>query len=482
MNQDPGDARPAQNAGSESVTPEADAPTAPVTEADAARSGHVPDDVADSRAAKGTSRRRLLGALGTGGAGLIVGAAATGVALAPRQESGAGAAPEPAQGSAPAGVVSMFGPHQAGIVTPAQDRMHMAAFDLIKPNLKDLESLLRDWSSAIGYMTQGLPIGGSQGAGGADLLSAPMDTGEAVGLTAANLTVTIGFGRSLFVDSKGKDRLGLGSKLPQALIDLPHFAGDMLEKARSGGDIVVQACADDPQVAVHAVRNLSRIAFGRASVRWSQIGFGRTSATSRAQATPRNLFGFKDGTANLKAEDPELLEDHVWSTGLTGEQAWLNNGSFLVARRIRMFIETWDRQALGEQERSIGRTKSVGAPLSGGEEFTEPDFAKQAEGGMAIEKDSHVALAHPQQNNGVQMLRRGYNYADGSDGLGRLDAGLFFIAYVKDPRTHYVPMQKRISARDIMQEYVRHTASGLFAVPPGLNGAGGYLGQSLLES
>lgn len=438
-------------------------------------------DDAAMPARPGTSRRGLLGALGAGGVGLVVGAVA---GVAGTRTMATTAAPTEGESATASsnGLVSMFGAHQAGIVTPAQDRMHTAAFDLTNPSLKDLSSLLKDWSSAIGYLTQGLPIGGSQGAGGNDLLSPPQDTGEAVGLSGAHLTVTVGFGRSLFVDAKGKDRFGLGPKLPEALIELPHFAGDMLEKARSGGDLVVQACADDPQVAVHAIRNLSRIAFGRASVRWSQIGFGRTSATSKAQATPRNLFGFKDGTANLKAEDPALLDEHVWVKGLTGDQAWLNNGSFLVARRIRMLIETWDRQSLGEQERSIGRTKSVGAPLSGGEEFSEPDFAKKTEGELVIARDSHVALAHPEQNDGVQMLRRGYNYADGSDGLGRLDAGLFFIAYVKDPRTHYVPMQARISAKDIMQEYVRHTGSGLFAVPPGLNGAGGYLGQTLLES
>jgi deferrochelatase/peroxidase EfeB len=232
---------------------------------------------------------------------------------------------------------------------------------------------------------------------------------------------------------------------------------------------------------VHAVRNLSRIAFGRASIRWSQIGFGRTASTSVKQATPRNLFGFKDGTANLKVEKPKLLDEHVWVSGLKGNQAWLNGGTFMVARRIRMYIEVWDSQQLGEQELVVGRSKSIGAPLSGGEEFTDPDFSKKADGKLAIARDSHVALAHPSRNKGAQMLRRGYNYADGSDGLGRLDAGLFFIAFVVDPRTHYVPIQSRISKNDQMQEYLRHTGSGLYAVPRGLNGAGGYLGQELFE-
>jgi deferrochelatase/peroxidase EfeB len=441
----------------------------------------MPDDASSATGSSSPSRRGVLGAFGAGGAGLVLGGAA-GALWSPRNRADA-AKPSAASGTANGALdsVSMFGEHQAGIATTAQDRMHTAAFDLTTKDVKDVIQLLKDWSSAIGYMSQGLPVGGTSGTGGGDLVSVPQDTGEAAGLTAAHLTVTIGFGRSVFVDAHGKDRFGLKDKLPEGLIELPHFSGDMLEKNRSGGDLVVQACADDPQVAVHAVRNLSRIAFGTASIRWSQIGFGRTASTSVKQATPRNLFGFKDGTANLKVEKPKLLDEHVWVSGLKGNQAWLNGGTFMVARRIRMYIEVWDSQQLGEQELVVGRSKSIGAPLSGGEEFTDPDFSKKADGKLAIARDSHVALAHPSRNKGAQMLRRGYNYADGSDGLGRLDAGLFFIAFVVDPRTHYVPIQSRISKNDQMQEYLRHTGSGLYAVPRGLNGAGGYLGQELFE-
>ncbi len=450
----------------------------------AADDGAVPQEGAapSARAEEGArssrvSRRGLLGTLGGGAVGAVLG----GVAVGLSRGSAAGA--QPAASTAPAtGIVEFMGEHQAGIVTPAQDRMHVAAFDVTTESLDELIELMKDFSSAIGYMTRGLPIGGSAGAGGDDLLAPPEDTGEAVGLTAGNLTVTVGFGRSLFVDADGNDRFGLKAKLPEGLIELPHFPGDALEEARSGGDLVVQACADDPQVAVHAIRNLSRIGFGRASVRWSQIGFGRTASTSKSQATPRNLFGFKDGTANVKAEDTQVVDEHVWISGLEGESAWANGGSFMVARRIRMTIETWDRQNLGEQQLVVGRTKASGAPLSGGEEFTEPDFAKKGADGLLIDTNSHVALSHPTRHGGAQMLRRGYNYTDGSDGLGRLDAGLFFIAFVVDPRTHYVPIQNLISKQDLMQEYVRHTGSGLFVIPPGINEAGGYLGKRLLES
>jgi len=229
-------------------------------------------------------------------------------------------------------------------------------------------------------------------------------------------------------------------------------------------------------VAVHAIRNLSRIAFGRASLRWSQLGFGRTSSTSTTQATPRNLFGFKDGTANVKAEQTAAVDEHVWVRSGDGP-AWLVGGSYLVARKIRMLIETWDRSALGEQERVIGRSKGEGAPLSGGTEFTDPDFtAKGATGAPLIDASSHVRRAAPSENGGVRLLRRGYNYVDGNDSLGRLDAGLFFLSFQRSP-DQFITVQKNL-AKDGLNEYIKHVGSGLWAIPPGAR-AGGWVGETL---
>jgi deferrochelatase/peroxidase EfeB len=247
----------------------------------------------------------------------------------------------------------------------------------------------------------------------------------------------------------------------------------MLDPDRSGGDLIVQACADDPQVAVHAIRNLTRSAFGTARVRWSQLGFGRTSSTSRAQVTPRNLFGFKDGTANIMAEEIAELDRQVWVQPADGDadgrSGWLTGGTYLVARRIRQILETWDRTSLREQEALIGRAKAEGAPLSGGGEFTPPDFAAPGRAGATlIPPTSHVRLAHPSSNGGVRMLRRGYTFTDGNDRLGRLDAGLFFVAFVRDPRAQFIPVQASLSRADGLMEYLQHTGSGLFAVPPGV--------------
>ncbi|NUR09024.1 MAG: deferrochelatase/peroxidase EfeB [Nocardioidaceae bacterium] len=411
------------------------------------------------------SRRRLLG---YAGAGAAVGAAgfASGIGTARATDGDTGSADR----------YPFHGSHQAGVLTPAQDRLHFAAFDITARSRSELVMLLRRWTDAAAAMTQGRPVGS-----GTPLPydSPPADTGEALGLPPSRLTLTFGFGPSLFRDADGRDRFGLADRQPRALRRLPHFPADLLDPARSDGDLCVQACADDPQVAVHAIRNLSRLAFGSAALRWAQLGFGRTSSTSTRQATPRNLLGFKDGTANLKAEDADAGE-HVWVRDGDDDRApWLAGGSYLVARRINMSIEPWDRTSLSEQERLIGRDRAEGAPLSGGQEFSRPDFhLTGSDGQPLIATTSHVRLAHPSQNHGAKLLRRGYNFTDGNDALGRLDAGLFFIAFVRDPDTQYVPMQTRLSRDDGLMEYLKHTGSGLFAVPPGTR-PGEHVGQAL---
>lgn len=413
------------------------------------------------------SRRGLLGLAGAGAAGLAVGGG-VGAAATAAVASATGSTPDPATR------YPFYGAHQAGIVTPAQDRLHFAAFDLVgSASRSDLISLLADWTAAAARMTQGREIG--DGAVPSDLLAPADDTGEALGLPASGLTITFGFGPTLFRDETGADRFGIAARTPPLLTQLPRFSGDALVPTAGGGDLCIQACADDPQVAVHAIRNLSRIAFGRASLRWSQLGFGRTSSTSTTQTTARNLFGFKDGTANIKAEEPSVVDAEVWVSADDGP-AWLAGGSYLVARKIRMVIENWDHAQLGEQERVIGRDKGEGAPLSGGTEFTEPDFhAKLGGGGTKIDQQAHVRLAHPDQNKGTRLLRRGYNFVDGNDDLGRLDAGLFFISFQRSPE-QFIRIQRNL-AQDAMAEYIKHVGSAIFAVPPGVR-----VGQSIGDS
>ncbi|GAA0646321.1 iron uptake transporter deferrochelatase/peroxidase subunit [Streptomyces thermocarboxydovorans] len=418
--------------------------------------GRREDLVSDTeRRAPAPSRRALLS---WGGAGLALGAAAAGGAVAMART--ADEVPAAVSGEA----VEFHGPHQAGIATPVQDRLHFAAFDVKTEDRAELIALLKEWTEAARRMTAGRAVG--EGAYGGLPEAPPDDTGEALGLKPSRLTLTIGFGPSLF------GRFGLADRRPDALVDLPKFPGDNLDPNRSGGDLCVQACADDPQVAVHAIRNLARIGFGKVVVRWSQLGFGKTSSTTPEAQTPRNLFGFKDGTRNIAGHETDRLRKFVW-VGEKDGPAWMTGGSYLVARRIRMHIETWDRTSLQEQEDIFGRDKREGAPVGKAKEHDEP-FLK------AMKPDAHVRLAHPDSNNGATILRRGYSFTDGTDGLGRLDAGLFFLAYQRDPRTGFIPIQRSLVA-DALNEYIQHVGSAVFAIPPGVRDKDDWWGRSLFS-
>jgi deferrochelatase/peroxidase EfeB len=407
------------------------------------------------------TRRRLLASAGAGGAGLALGGAGgylVGHEAAEASSDGTGS-------------VAFYGEHQAGIDTPAQDRLHFAAFDLVEGGSRsELRELMREWSSAAAEMTGGEMIGDANEVA----LAPPEDTGETVGLLPSRLTVTFGFGPGLFE----RRELGLRGRRPAALQPIPPLPADELNEGESGGDLCVQACSDDPQVAFHAVRNLARIGRGTVAMRWSQLGFGRTATTSRSQDTPRNLMGFKDGTANIRAEDTEAMRRFVWA-GDEGP-AWMRGGSYLVSRRIRMLLEIWDRSALEDQERTIGRDKYEGAPLGAARESDPLDLEAEQSGRPAIPADAHVRLASASLNDGERILRRGYSFTDGVDeSLGELEAGLFFICFQRDPRRQFVPIQRRLGSGDALNEYVKHVGSAVFAVPPGTR-QGGYVGETLL--
>ncbi|WP_394215266.1 Dyp-type peroxidase [Brachybacterium vulturis] len=427
-------------------------------------------------APRSVGRRGLLGAAG---AGILAGGMLGGFAGA-RAGAEEAAAADPLDRSHP-----LRGEHQQGITTPAQDYLFTAAFDVTTTDLDEVRRLMQQWLVAAEQMSTGDLVGGTPLA---DLQAVPRDTGEAWGYPASSVTITVGVGRSFFVDAEGADRFGIAERMPEALAaGVPRFAGEALQAERSDGDLVVQACADDAQVAMHAIRNLTRIAVGTAALRWTQMGYGRTSSTSTTQETPRNLFGYKDGTSNLKQEDgAEELGRHVWIDRADSGGERLAGGSYMMIRKIRMNLETWDRLRLIEQHEIIGRDKRFGAPLSvadpsaGTDEFIEPDFAATADGGPAIARDAHIRIVSPHSNHGARMLRRGYNYTEGSDSLGRIDAGLFFIAYVRDPRESFFPILERMVTTDALEEYLRHVASAMFVVLPGVGAKDTMFGQALL--
>jgi deferrochelatase/peroxidase EfeB len=373
-----------------------------------------------------------------------------------------------------------WGEHQGGIVTRAQSHTYFAAFDFTCSKKDEVVDVLRSWTLASARMSSGDT---AEALGNDPSIPAP-DSGETVGLQPARLTITFGLGASLF-SKDGQDRFGLASKRPDALIDMPKFPGDQLVDTRTGGDISIQACADDPQVAFHAIRQLARLAYGAAQVRWTQTGFLPQFAPDQ---TPRNLMGFKDGTNNPSTGDAKAMETFVW-VGNDGP-AWMRGGSYLVIRRIRIALEHWDRMSIAFQQQTVGRQKYSGAPLGSKNEFDPVKLdANDSDGNPIIADTAHVRLASPESNDGARILRRPYSYNDGVNFTSErwppwrqgmeYDAGLLFISYQRDPRTGFVKIFDAMSKLDMLNQFVTHTGGGLFACPGGVS-QGEFVGQRLL--
>jgi dye decolorizing peroxidase len=414
----------------------------------------------------GLSRRRLLGTAGAAGAaGLVVGGGAgAGVVRALQDQPVA----LTTVGSA---YIPFEGARQAGIVEPAQARGHLVAFDLAPgADRRAAAALLRRWSDVARTMTRP----------GAGTTPSAYDDQVAYDAGPSSLTVTFGFGRSFF------GRTGLTGRLPEALAPLPDFPNDALDPKRSNGDLWVQIGADDALVAFHALRVLQKAAGDAARVRWQMSGFNRTPGATAHPMTGRNLMGQIDGTNNPKPSDADF-DQRIFvprnpATGAAASSpAWMAGGSYAVVRRIRMLLDSWDHLSVARQEKVIGRRKSDGAPLSGGTETTPVDLAKVGpDGALAIAGDAHIRVAAPASNGGAAMLRRAFSYHDGIGTDGAPDAGLLFVAWQADPLKGFVPVQRKLDGGDGLSRFLRHEASGLFAVPGGV-GPGEYVGQALLE-
>lgn len=424
----------------------------------AGRSGADPGG-GEGAAAAALSRRKLLGTASAAGAGgLVLGAAGGAWAHAAAQD-----APPTALTTLGSTGVAFHGTHQAGIVTPAQAHGYLAAFDLAPDaDRKQAAALLRRWSEAARRMMAGEPPH-----------AGAHDTGIALDAGPSSLTVTFGFGRTFFT------RTGMKDKLPQQLAPLPDFSADALDKKRSDGDLWVQIGADDALVAFHALRALQREAAGAARLRWQMAGFNRSPGATDRPRTVRNLMGQVDGTNNPKPAEHDFAE-RVFVPA-SGEPAWMRGGSFVVQRRIRMLLDAWEKRSPGEQERIVGRRRSDGAPLSGGHEHTDPDLDKRGKDGFpAIAADAHIRVAAPETNGGAAMLRRPFSFHDGFRDDGAPDAGLLFLAWQADPVRGFVPVQRKLDRGDALSKFLRHEASGLFAVPGG-PAKGEYVGQRLFE-
>ncbi|MFI9627514.1 iron uptake transporter deferrochelatase/peroxidase subunit [Streptomyces sp. NPDC052042] len=413
------------------------------------------------------SRRRLLGGVGaTGAAGLVLGAAggATGYA-ATRPEA------PTALTSVGSTQVMFHGKHQPGITTPLQTRGHLLAFDLAPGGgRKEAVALMRRWSDVARRLMAGEPADGGAADGTAH------DTGISLDAGPSSLTITFGFGHTFF------DRTGLADRRPPGLDPLPPFSNDRIDPKHSDGDLWVQIGADDALVAFHALRAIQKEAARSTRVRWQMNGFNRTPGATARPMTARNLMGQIDGTGNPKPTDDDFDRRVFVPAGTGSGYEWLAGGSYAVVRRIRMLLDDWEKLPVERQEGVIGRRKKDGAPLSGGSETTPMDLDKAGpDGRLLIPDNAHSRISSPEKNSGAAMLRRPFSYHDGTAPDGTPDAGLLFICWQADPLRGFVPVQRKLDRGDALSPFLRHEASGLFAVPGGA-AEGEYVGQRLLES
>jgi deferrochelatase/peroxidase EfeB len=411
---------------------------------------------------RGISRRAFLAGAG--------GAAVGGGILAAAACSGGGSSGT----VAPARFIGFHGAHQAGITAhPVPACGLMASFSVVAGDRAELAEMLRGLSDEIAGLMEGHPPETR------DPAFPPTDSGI-LGPEPApdNLTVVVSVGASLF-----DDRYGLARRAPRELVEMPFLANDRLDPERTHGDLLLSIEAEHPDTTLFALRQLMRRTRRTLVLRWVVDGFTRAGTPGeRTTGSPRNLLGFIDGTANLDTAAGDLMRRYVWVARDDGEPAWTVGGSYHAVRVIRMFVEFWDRTPLAEQEAIFGRHKATGAPLGAEHETDVPDYASDPKG-STIPLDAHVRLANPRTPDTADslILRRGFSYARGYDGAGRLDQGLAFVSFQRSLERGFLAVQARLSGEPL-EEYILPEGGGFFFALPGAEGPGDYLGRALVEA
>jgi len=415
------------------------------------------------------SRRGFLAGGLAGGVGVGVGLTAGGASAKPVDP--AEQARDALAGSL-ATRIPFDAPHQAGILTPAQDQMTMVALDSIAPNSVQLFEALEAISTQARRLTQGSPVGITE------VDDPPPDSGILGAYDSPDgLTVTVAFGAALF-----DDRYGLARLKPKQLVEMPNFPNDAIDPARSGGDILLQVCANHRDTVIHTVREIMRVLAGKLVMRWMLDGFSTEQRGPNPHSSKRNLFAFRDGTANPDVSDSALMNRLIWIGPGSGEPSWATGGTYQVVRTTRMHVEFWDRVGLLEQEQMIGRYRVSGAPLGGTYEFENPDYASDPHGDR-IKLNAHIRLANPRtpETADQRILRRGFNYSRGIDEAGDLDQGLLFIAFNQDIARQFATIQGRLTPEP-MVDYITPVGGGYFFAPRGAHGAPDWVGSGLLSA
>jgi deferrochelatase/peroxidase EfeB len=364
--------------------------------------------------------------------------------------------------------IPFHGPWQAGIVNPPPPAGCFVSFNVTASNRGELVDLLKTLTGRARFLTQG-GVPANVGP-----VAPPTDSGTlGPDVPADGLTVTVGFGASLF-----DGRFGIAGLKPKHLVEMTSFPNDDLNPALCGGDMLLQICAGSQDTALHALRDIAKHTRGGMQILWRLDGF---VAPARPTGVPRNHFGFMDGIANPNVTDPKVANRLMWVVPGIGEPTWASGGTYHACRIIRMLIEFWDRVSLSEQETMVGRYSASGNVLGSSKLTAVPNFAGDPHGAI-VPLTAHIRLANPRtkQTEDSRIFRRGYNYDNGVDLAGNLDVGLIFNAFQQNLARQFIATQTRLIGEQ-MVDYITPVGGGYFFVLPGVRNNSDWYARALFQ-
>jgi len=331
------------------------------------------------------------------------------------------------------------------------------------------------------------------------------------------VTITVGFGASLFVDRTGFDRYGLAARKPKFLKTMPSFDGDSpkFKPEDSASDLVLVVSSDHPYVNIAIVRYFAEFfnkEFGKQhhskdkdkhydvlTFRGVEEGFGRKDK--------REYLRFDDGVENLQI-DPDELRRLVYVDPSDNEPRWCVDGSYLVYRKIRENMPRWEdvddphdkrqmRELEERQERIIGRHKESSLPL--GQKNLTPVFPDPTDDSKSP-LNAHIRKVQPRRPTpdlfGLddlerRFLRRPYPFFNGLDANGQAVNGLQFLAFMKNIQQqfeHVVNMWQMnpdfpVAGTGVDALYAAGILStidgGYYFCPPGLKNDADFFGSGM---